>query len=792
MAKNPPIRRVAVLGAGVMGSGIAAHCANAGLPVLLLDIVPPALKDADKAGRAARNGFAAGALKKLTKHKPAPLSHPRNAQLIEVGNFDDDLARVAECDLIVEAIVERLDIKQSLFARLETLLEGKDTIVASNTSGLRIVDMVEGRSDAFKQRFLITHFFNPARYMKLLELVRGPDTSDEALARVERWGRELLGKGLVHAKDTPNFIANRIGTHALMAVIHLMLEMDLAPEDVDAITGAPMGRPKSATFRTGDVVGLDTLIHVVDNCHQVLTADEDRAVFEVPAYVRKMVENGQLGSKTKAGFYKKTKAGIETLDPKTGDYRPRGGDKAIKSTCKKIAETEDLDARLRKLVATEGPVGTFAWRSFSRSLAYAARRIGEISDDVAAVDDAMRWGFNWDRGPFQVWDALGFAETYDRMVEEGIDLPASVKKMREAGAKGFYHEGKVYNLKSGDYVAQSPDPRNATLATTRRGEAPVLSNPSAEAWDLGDGVLGVTFKSKANSIDADVGKMLNDALDRAEADFEGVLIFNQGPNFCVGANLFLVAGAAAQKQWDTLESMVKALQDTMQRMRYAHVPVVAAPFGMTLGGGLEISMAANSVQAALETYAGFVEPGVGVIPGAAGNLNALWRAFEDQPDGMEVDTYGLVTQVFKNIAMATVATSAHQAQGMGYFRVTDGVSFDRERQLHEAKQRVIGMARAGYRPPSPRAYRLPGDSGIATLEMLVNTLVNGGYATAHDGLIARKLAVVLCGGRSGHTHEVTEQEVLDLEREAFVSLCGEQKSQERMQYMLMNNKPLRN
>jgi len=792
MATTKPIRRVAVLGAGVMGSGIAAHCANAGLPVLLLDIVPPKLSDEEKKKRSARNGFAAGALKKMLKHRPAPLSHKRHAQLIEVGNFDDDLERVAECDLIVEAIIERLDIKQSLFTKLEKILEGKETIVASNTSGLRIVDMVEGRSDAFKQRFLITHFFNPARYMKLLELVRGPETSDAAMARVERWGRELLGKGLVEAKDTPNFIANRIGTHSLMAVIHQMLEMDLTPEDVDAITGIPMGHPKSATFRTGDVVGLDTLVHVVDNCHQVLTDDEDRAVFEVPAYVRKMVENGQLGSKTKAGFYKKTKAGIETLDPKTGDYRARGGDPDIKATCKKLAEIDNVDARLRKLVATEGVVGDFAWKSLRRSLAYAARRVGEISDDVAAIDDAMRWGFNWERGPFQTWDALGFAETYDRMVKEGIDLPDSIKKMRESGATGFYHEGKVYNLQNGDYVALSPDLRNVSLPALRKGESPVLQNPSAEAWDLGDGVLGVTFKSKANSIDADVGQMLHDAIEKAETDFEGVLIFNQGPNFCVGANLFLVAGAAAQKEWDKLEDMIKRLQDTMQMMRYSHVPVVAAPFGMTLGGGLEISMASNSVQAALETYAGFVEPGVGLIPGAAGNMNALWRAFEDQPDGMDIDAYALVTQVFKNIAMATVATSAHEAQGMGYFRYTDGVSFDRERQLHEAKQRVIGMARSGYKPPHQRAYKLPGDSGIATLEMMVNTLVNGGYATEHDGLIARKLAVVLCGGRSGHTHEVTEQEMLDLEREAFVSLCGEQKSQERMQHMLMKNKPLRN
>ena len=786
-----PIRRVAVLGAGVMGSGIAAHLANAGVPVLLLDIVPPKLTDEQKKSKAARDGFAAGALKKLLKARPAAFGHPSRQQLIRVGNFDDDLGQVKHCDLVIEAIIEKLDIKRSLFEKLETIVDGTDCVVASNTSGLRIADMIEGRDDHFKERFLVTHFFNPPRYMKLLELVRSEHTADATFERLASFGREVLGKGIVEAKDTPNFVANRIGTHSLMRVVHLMLEKGLEPEDVDAITGKPMGHPKSATFRTADVVGLDTLVHVVDNCHAVLTEDEDRKVFEVPPYIRKMIEAGQLGSKTKAGFYRKTKAGIETLDPKTGEYRARGGDKDIKKACKSLAGVEEPRARVKKLVETDGIVGEFAWISIRDSLAYAARRVGEIADSIEAIDDAMRWGFNWELGPFQIWDALGFAETVERMKKDGVDLPESVEKMHAAGAKGFYVDGKVYDLLEGDYIAQKQDPREKPLAKVRKGD-PVLKNDSAVAYDLGDGVLGVTFTSKANSLDEHNIGLLHEAVAKAEEDFRGMLLFNQGDNFCVGANLFLVAAAAAQKQFDQISALVKRYQDATQVMKYARVPVVAAPFGMTLGGGLELCFGCDAVQAAFETYSGLVEPGVGLIPGGAGTLNMLWRQLESIPEGVEADTYAYVTQVFKNIAMAKVATSALEAKELGFFRHTDGVSFDRARQLHEAKRRVIGLAEAGYHAPAPRAFKLPGESGIATLGMLVNTLVAGGYATEHDGVIAKKLAVVLCGGASGASHDVTEQEVLDLEREAFVSLCGEPKSQERMQYFLMNNKPLRN
>ena len=785
------IRRVAVLGSGVMGSGIAAHMANAGLEVLLLDMVP---RDAaDDAPASVRNAVAAKALEATLKARPAAFFHPTNAKRVTVGNLTDDLEAAGRCDLVIEAIIERLDIKRGLFERLEKVVQ-PHTVVASNTSGLRIHDMVEGRTDGFRKNFLVMHFFNPVRYMKLLELVAGPDTDPSTVERIARFGRDVLGKGIVVGKDTPNFVGNRIGIHSMMTAIHLMLQDGLTPEDVDNITGTPMGHPKSASFRTADLVGLDTFVHVADNCFQALPDDEERAVFEVPAFIRGMVAAKLLGNKTKSGFYRKAKAGgSETFDPTTGEYRAKGGSEEIAKATKKISKIEDPAERVRALAGDPGAAGAFAWKVLSRAMAYAARRIPEITDSVVAVDEAMKWGYNWELGPFETWDALGFAATVERMKADGLALPAWVLAMQQAGAAGFYRaDGAVWDAASGAYVARPKDPREATARAMRQGGSPVLSNGSAEAWDLGDGVLGVTFKSKANSIDPDVIAMLHEASAKAEDEFRAMVLVNEGEHFCVGANLFGVVMAAGQGQWEQLRAMIKGYQSATQRMKYAGVPVVAAPYGMTLGGGLELCFGCDAVQAAAETYSGLVEVAVGLIPGGAGTMNMLWRALEGVPQGATVDTSALVTQVFKNIALANVATSAVEAQHFGYFRKTDGVSFDRARQVHEAKQRAIGMAESGYHAPTPRAFVLPGDSGIATLNMMVDALHAGGLASEHDAKIARKLAEVLCGGRSGATHEVTEQEILDLECEAFLSLCGEPKSQERMQYMLMNNKPLRN
>jgi 3-hydroxyacyl-CoA dehydrogenase len=554
-----------------------------------------------------------------------------------------------------------------------------------------------------------------------------------------------------------------------------------------------MAHPKSATFRTADVVGLDTVGHVAANCYAALPDDDDRAVFAAPAYIGKMIETGKLGDKTKGGFYKKSGDALATLDPKTGEYRPKGGDEAIAKACKALGRVEDPRARVEQLVATAGAAGDFAWTVLSRSLAYAARRIPEITDSIEAIDDAMKWGYAWELGPFETWDALGFEAVVDRMKADGIALPPSIDRMRAAGARSFYTaDGKVFDLAKGAYRARQLDPRSAPLPSVRRGGAPVLKNDGAEAWDLGDGVLGLTFKTKANSIDPDVIQLIGQSVEKAERDFRAMVVANQGEHFCVGANLFLVAMAAGQQQWDQLRSMVEGFQRACQRMKYASVPVVAAPYGMALGGGLEVCLGAGAVQAAAETYAGLVEVGVGLVPAGGGTMNLLWRAFDGVPEGTHVDPYAVVTQVFKNIALARVATSAEEAQVLGYFSRQSGVSFDKARLLHDAKARAIGLAESGWHPPAPRAQVLPGESGIATLKMMIGTLVDAGQASEHDAKIATKVAEILCGGLAGSAHEVTEDEMLALEREAFLSLAGEAKSQERMQFMLMNNKPLRN
>ena len=790
---NQPIRKVAVLGAGVMGAGIAAHLANAGVEVLLLDIVPPNLTEAEKADPAARNRFSAGGLEKALKARPAAFFHPSRAQLVSTGNFDDDLAKVASCDLIIEAVVENITIKQNLFAKLDALTTDR-TLIASNTSGLRIAAMVEGRSASFRQRFMVIHFFNPPRYMKLLELVPGADTSPTAFERVKRFSADALGKGVVVAKDTTNFIGNRIGAYAMMAAIHQMLTDGLSPEDVDAIVGTPMGRPKSAAFRTADMVGIDTFAHVADNCYASLTEDEDRDTFVVPNYIRTMVEKKLLGDKTKGGFYKKSDAGLLTLDPATGAYREKQSNPAISKFIKSLRDVDDVGERLRKLVADKGPAGDFAWKVLSKGLAYSARRVGEITDDVAAIDDAMRWGYNWELGPFETWDALGVAATIDRMVADRIALPESVLKMRAKNVTSFYKDGSVYNLATGEYVPRATDPKAVSLKAARAstGRPVVYENAGAELWEIGEGVVALTLRSKMNSVDPDVIEAIDRAVDIAETKYQGLVLFNEGENFSVGANLALVAMAAASGDFESIGKLARAFQKANQRMKYAHVPVVAAAFGMALGGGLEMCLGASAVQAAAETYSGLVEVGMGLIPGGGGTLNLLWRAFEGVPEGAAVDSYALMTQVFKNIALAKVATSADEAKELGFFRRSDGITFDRARLLHDARAKVIGMANSGYHPPAPKAYKLPGESGIATLKMMVGSLVAGGQATPHDGTVALQLANVLCGGIDGAAAPVTEEKLLELEAEAFLTLCGEQKTQERMQYFLMNNKPLRN
>jgi len=780
------IDRVGVLGAGIMGTGIACHLANAGLDVVLLDIPPPD-------GKGGRNAFAEGALKKARKGKPSPIFHRALFDRIQVGNLEDDLNLLANCQWVVEAVKEDLQIKQALFARVEQVV-GEDTIVSSNTSGIPLAQLIEGRSDSFCQRFMITHFFNPVRYMQLLELVSGPKTGDAVKARIETFAQDVLGKGVVWAKDTPNFVANRIGTYALMRCVREMEVQGLSIEEVDAIFGRPLGRPKSAVFRTGDLVGLDLLMAVTGHCYEGLPNDSERDMYVAPDWVKQLVADGHHGSKTGSGFYRKAKKtaenpkGLEVWDYKSGAYRPI---QKVRIDSLGVAKNQDdLTARLNTVIWADDAAGKIAWPVVRDTLAYAAKLVGEIADDQLSIDNGMKWGFGWDVGPFETWDALGFEKVAVRMEAEGINLPDWVKAKRSEGAQNVYDNGTV-----GELMAQK-DAKRSSLATRKaRGATTVLSNGGASLIDIGDGVLALEFHTKANAIDADITTMLFDAVDYAEENSAGIVIYNEGEHFSFGANLMLIFMFAQQQQWDQCEEASRTLQDAVQRIRYSKVPVVAAPHGMALGGGCEIVLAAGSgagCRPHAELYTGLVEVGVGLIPGAGGTMNTLFGLLERIPEDAQADITPYAAKAFEQIAMAKVSTSAEEARGLGYVPLRAQVALDRSRQLHDAKAQVLGLYRSGYRPPLPRAFKLLGESGIATMTTMVQGLVQGGKASEHDALIAGKVAHVLCGGLSGHTRKVTEQEILDLEREAFVSLVGEQKSQDRISHMLMKNKPLRN
>jgi 3-hydroxyacyl-CoA dehydrogenase len=779
-----PFRRVGVLGAGVMGTGIACHFANAGLEVLLLDIPPPD-------GKGGRNAFAERALQAALKSEPKPLFHPSRIDLIKVGNLEDDLGRLKDADWVVEAVKEDLDVKRALFARLEAAT-GDRTIITSNTSGLPLAKMTEGRSAAFKKRFFITHFFNPPRYMKLLELIQGPQTDPELYAKVMAYAEEGLGKGVVAAKDTPNFIANRIGTYGMLRIFKEMTAQKASIEEIDAVFGESMGRPKSAVFRTADVVGLDTLSHVAQNCYDNLSSDPERDIYRPPEFLLEMVKAGRLGAKSGGGFYKKTKKtdanpeGLDAWDLGANAYRPL--QKVRLESLGKARKLESVGDKIKTVVFAEDRAGQIAWPVMRDSLAYAAARIPEIADSVEAVDQAMRWGFGWDLGPFETWDALGFEAVAARMDKDGLKLPAWVQKMRAEKKTGFYAEGAS--------AGRAKDARHMDLAMVRgRKGAVVAENTGAALHDVGDGIFAVEFHTKGNALDGDIVEMLHKGIEHAEAHGKGVVIYNDGQQFSFGANIMLIYMLAQSGDWKQLEQAGAMFQGLMQRIRYARVPVVAAPFGRTLGGGCEVCLAAGSaagIRPHSELYMGLVEVGVGLLPGAGGTVNSLFGLLERVPESVEVDPLPFVAQVFKQIALAQVSLSVEEARAMGYVPPNAQVTFDRRLLLHDAKAMTLGLAEAGYRPPVPRAFRLPGESGMATLATSVRSMVQTGLASEHDAVIANKIARVLCGGPAGHTKKVTEQEMLDLEREAFLSLCGEAKSQERIAHMLNTNKPLRN
>ncbi len=801
------IEKVAVLGAGVMGSGIAAHLANAGIPCLMMDIVPPELDDADrKAGLTEkdprfRNKFALKGLKGIEKSRPPHLYSKKFLPLVEVGNFDDDWERLKEVDWVIEAVVERLDIKKSILERLEkTVVPG--TIVSSNTSGLSIDSMLQGRSDGFRKNFLVTHFFNPPRYMYLLEIVPGQDTDPEIKKAVERFGTYVLGKGIVHGKDTPNFVANRVGVFASMSTLHAMLEMDYRIDEVDAITGPAMGHPKSATFGTADLVGLDTFVHVVRTITENCPDDEALDKFKVPNLVTAMLEKGALGRKAGAGFFKMEKSpdGKKTLmvlDYKSGQYVPK--EKPDIPSVKKAAKINDPQEKVWTLVYADDRGGKFAWRVLSETMAYAAHRLGEISDTVVDVDRGLKWGFNWELGPFETWDALGFKKALSKMQQDGIALPGWAGRMAEKGVESFYREGaggREYYDPLKDKWSAEPKPEGFLLLKDLKREKKVIEeNPGASLVDLGDGIACVEFHSalqpRMNPVDDQIIEMMRKGLAVAEKDFRGLVIHHQGEQFCAGANIAMLLQASQDKNWKAIEQLVRDFHAMTSGMRRARVPVVSAPFGFTFGGGAEIAMAGVRTCALAETYMGLVEVGVGLVPAGGGHVMMLERFLEgiDKPI---LSNLPFIQAAFETIAMAKVAGSAEEARGLHYLRPVDHIELQRGMQLQTAKRMAIAMGEIGYRPAMPRTFNLPGREGIATLKMVLHNMKATHWISDHDEKVATHVATILCGGDTTINSPVAEQTILDLEREAFLSLCGEEKTQERIAHMLKTGKPLRN
>jgi 3-hydroxyacyl-CoA dehydrogenase len=791
-----------------MGSRIAAHFANAGLPCVLLDIVP----QASPAGQPGdRNKIVRAGLDAAKKAKPAAFFTASLAGKVEIGNFDDDLARCAEADWIIEVVAENLEIKRNLLARVAPLCK-PGTIVTTNTSGLPVHVIAEGMSEDFQQHWAGTHFFNPPRYLKLVELIPGPKTSSSVIETLTDFCDRRLGKGVVIAKDTPNFIANRIGTFSMLNALRLMTSLGLTIEEVDACTGPAVGQPKSATLRTADIVGLDVLVHVVKNIYETVPNDESREIYKIPPFVEEMVRRGWLGDKAGQGFYKKMKGGGEkeilTLDVSTMDYRSR--QKAKFGSIEAGKAIEDTRERLRALVGPllEGQKGDkaqqFLWGDLSEMCLYAARRVPEISDNVEDVDRALRWGFGWEMGPFEQMDALGVASFAGQIRKEGRSLPPVVEKLLASGRKSFYESEKgktaVFDIKTG---ANRPveEPKGVIiLKSLKDAGREVERNPGASLLDLGDGVVCCEFHGKMNAIGADLIAMLHKGLKRLQSDFDAMVIANQAVNFSVGANLMLVLVGAQEQEWDELHMAVKQFQNVNLALKYAPKPVVAAPQGMALGGGCEIGLHTAKIQAAAEAYIGLVETGVGLIPGGGGTKEMLIRANEHAAGGEDLDLFHALKPVFETIAMAKVGTSAEECREHGFLRRDDGVSMNRDRLVADAKEAALALVRGGWKPLAASwqegarttQIKVLGEAFLAPAKLAIHMLQRGGYATEYDGQVGRKLANILAGGPLSSSQTVSEQYILDLEREAFVSLCGEKKTQERIAHTLKTGKPLRN
>jgi 3-hydroxyacyl-CoA dehydrogenase len=791
------IKKVAVLGSGVMGSRIACHFANVGLQVLLLDIIPPDLKEEEKSNPAKRNSLVNAALQAALKSNPSPIYKSSFVSRIKTGNFDDNLAEIKDCDWILEAVVERLDIKQSLFEKVE-LYRKPGTLITTNTSGIPISILIEGRSGDFKKHFCGTHFFNPPRYLRLFEIIPSPFTDKNIIQFFEYYADKFLGKTPVLCKDTPAFIANRVGVFSMAAIFKLQQEMGLSISEIDSLTGTLIGKPKSATFRTADVVGLDTLIKVAKGVYEYCLNDWSRDTFQVPAYVLKMEENKWLGDKTGQGFYKKTavdgKKVILELDLNTLEYK--ASEKTKFASVGEAKLVDSLRARLKILAKGKDKAAEFLNKLNYSIFNYVSHRVPEISDELYRIDDAMIAGFGWEIGPFLHWDILGVENIVTLMKEHGHQPASWVEEMLAAGHTSFYKiENGIqyyYDIPSKSYLV-APGRESFIILDHKRSQTPVFKNTGCTVHDIGDAVLCVEFQTKMNTIGGEVLEGINKALDIAEADgWKGVVLGNNAPNFSAGANLAIVLMQAIEKEWDELNFAVRHFQNTVMRLRYSSIPVVAAPHGLTLGGGCEMSMHTDACMAAAETYIGLVEVGVGVIPGGGGSKEFALRLSDSF--GAEDTWIPKLSERFTTIATAKTATSAYEAFDLGIFtKDKDAVVFNPDRAISSAKEKVLELYDAGYTKPMMRHDILVlGRTGLAALYAGIASFQLGKYASAHDALISKKLAYVLCGGDLSEPTRVSEQYLLDLEREAFLSLCGEKKTLERMQSILTSGKPLRN
>ncbi|MEN8788252.1 MAG: 3-hydroxyacyl-CoA dehydrogenase NAD-binding domain-containing protein [Flavobacteriaceae bacterium] len=797
------IKKVAVVGSGIMGSGIACHFANIGVQVLLLDIVPRELNEIEQAkglsleDKAVRNRIVNSSLAKALKSNPSPIYHKKFASRISTGNLEDDISKIAEADWIIEVVVERLDIKQQVFARIEEHRK-PGTLVTSNTSGIPISFMNEGRSEDFQENFCGTHFFNPPRYLKLFEIIPGPNTKPEVIDFLNVYGDKFLGKTPVIAKDTPAFIGNRIGIFSIQSLFHMVKEMGLTVEEVDKLTGPVIGRPKSATFRTVDVVGLDTLVHVANGIYDNCKEDERHELFKLPGFIQTLVENNWLGSKSGQGFYKKVKdkngkSEILSLDLESMEYRSKK--KASFTTLELTKSIENVIDRFPVLISGKDKAGEFYRKSFGSLFAYVSNRIPEIADDIYKIDDAMKAGFGWEHGPFQIWDAIGLDKGLELIGAEGQQVAAWVTQLKEAGHNSFYtvKDGATYFYDIGNNTMEKVPGQDAFIILNNiRASKEVFKNRGVVIEDLGDGVLNVEFRSKMNTIDGDVLAGLNKGVDLAEKDFQALVVGNQAANFSVGANIGMIFMMAVEQEYDELNMAVKMFQDTMMRMRYSSIPTISAPHGMCLGGGCELSLHADKIVAASETYIGLVEFGVGVIPGGGGSKEMALRASDlFRKNDVELN---VLQEYFLTIGMAKVSTSAYEAFDLGILeKGKDVIVVNKDRQLATAKAYAKLLAETGYSQPVPRKdVKVLGKQALGMFLVGTDSMEAAHYISEHDKKIADKLAYVMAGGDLSEASYVSEQYLLDLEREAFLSLCTERKTLERIQHMLKTGKPLRN